>query len=186
MKRSPSSPTRKPAFDHAIAEARALLKRAHVTSAPVPVLAIARNVVGAVVRMEPFPGDVSGMLYKPDASADSPPVIGVNSLESQVRQRFTIAHEIGHLVLHKLEGIHVDKKYLRDGRSKTAEDNLEIEANTFAANLLVPLDWLRDDVATTAIDVESDEEVAALAKRYEVSTQVMAIRLSKILDPHPF
>lgn len=174
------TPSRKePDYRRAEAEARKLLKKARVFAGPVPVVAIARNVLGAIVRMEPFPGDVSGMLYCP---AGAPPVIGVNSLERPVRQRFTIAHEIGHLILHAFEGIHVDKQYRRDGKSKTAEDAREIEANGFAAELLVPLDLLRSDIEAIGIDIESDEEVTTLAKRYEVSAQMMAIRLSKIIS----
>lgn len=172
------TPSRKADYDRAEAEAKKLLKRARVGAAPVPVVAIARTTLGAVVRMEPFPGDVSGMLFCP---AGSPPIIGVNSLDRPVRQRFTIAHEIGHLILHAFDGIHVDKTYRRDGRSKTADDHREIEANGFAAELLVPLEMLRADIEAIGIDVESDTEVATLAKRYEVSAQMMTIRLSKII-----
>jgi len=62
------------------------------------------------------------MLYCP---AGSPAVIGVNSLERAVRQRFTIAHEIGHLQLHAFDGIHVDKpRDLKDLRGRLREGRI--------------------------------------------------------------
>ncbi len=58
-------------------------------------------------------GDVSGVLVRQGSSA----VIGTNGSQSAQRQRFTIAHELGHFLLH--EGItnHVDRSYRVNFRS---------------------------------------------------------------------
>src|SRR3954470_4270018 len=68
-------------------------------------------------------------------------IIGINSSHPETRKRFTIAHEMGHLVLHQLDQVHVDKQFLvklRDDISSQAIDPHEIEANAFAAALLMP------------------------------------------------
>lgn len=155
-----------------------MLERLGVTSAPVPVLELARD-VGAIVRFEPTTGEgISGLLYQPP---EGPPIIGVNSLDSGRRQRFTVAHEIGHLLLHPSEEIHIDRGFVlafRDKNSSTASDVREMEANQFAAELLMPLSFLREDLQRMDIDIESESAIDKLADRYEVSVQAMIIRLS--------
>lgn len=93
---------------------------------------------GAAVVYEAFPHDVSGMLVRQDDSI----VIGVNQDHPESRQRFTIAHELGHLILHRGRPLVVDsvRVNLRDSRSSMATDLEEIEANSFAAELLMPRD----------------------------------------------
>lgn len=67
-----------------------------------------------------------------------------NKYDSPSRQKFTIAHELGHCILHQKE-----LEYNRDivvfyRKAITSESNpLEQEANCFAANLLVPDSFLR-------------------------------------------
>ncbi len=62
--------------------------------------------------------------------------IYVNEFDSPTRQRFTIAHELGHLALHKEQGNIVD---FRDSIfNKNIFDPKETEANIFAAELLMP------------------------------------------------
>jgi len=154
-----------------------LLRSNHVTRPPVRVDAIARN-LGAVIKYEPFEDDISGLLYRDEHNF----VIGVNSLHHPNRQRFTIAHEIGHLVLHGLD-VHVDKGYrmiLRDSKSSKAVDPFEIDANRFAASLLMPADFVRHDVRRYVHDVEDDAQLQQLSKRFQVSTQAMAFRLANL------
>src|SRR5262245_61528186 len=104
-----------------------------VESPPVPVERLAEG-LGAEIVYQSFEGDVSGMLYR-DENRN---LIGVNSAHGANRQRFTIAHEIGHLKLHAGKPVFVDsfggRVNLRDGTS----DLQEVEANAFAASLLMP------------------------------------------------
>lgn len=113
------------------------------------------------------------------------PVLGVNSYHSSSRQRFTIAHELGHLVLHEGRPMIVDhvvrvRFNLRDGTSSLATDKQEIEANRFAAELLMPRDWIiREVEAALEREHDLDEEtlVQDMAELCEVSPQAMEYRL---------
>ena len=110
-------------------------------------------------------------------------VIGVNSLHHINRQRFTIAHECGHLLLHKGKDVHIDKTFRvnrRDELSSKAVDPDEIEANRFAAELLMPYDMIVDDIVDYELDMEDDEELAELAKRYQVSVQALTHRVTNL------
>lgn len=57
----------------------------------------------------------------------------------------------------------------------------EQEANMFAMCLLMPEEWLRNDLQDKKIfDLESDAAIPALAERYDVSVQLMTLRLCQI------
>ena len=108
-------------------------------------------------------------------------VIGVNRDQATVRQRFTIAHELGHLLLHEYSRVHVDRGFrvrLRSGLSSEGTDRDEMEANRFAAELLMPIEFLQADLEKREFDLADDSEFQTLAKRYGVSTQALAIRLN--------
>lgn len=160
--------------------ANELLRQAKVDKPPVPVERIARR-LGAEVRYEPFDGDLSGMLFREGERA----IIGVNASHPKSRQRFTLAHELGHLRMHDARrGIHVDRGFpvvrRRDGRSSRAMDVEEMEANGFAAELLMPNAMLELDLAGKDSDYDDDELTRWLADRYKVSLQAMAIRLANL------
>lgn len=170
-----------PRYNLAKRKAQQLLVDANALTAPVSLESVAGR-LGARIHYEPYEGeDLSGMAYR---QPDGQRVIGVNSLHSQRRQRFTIAHEIGHLVLHASEDLHVDANFpigFRDGKSSLAIDNKEIEANQFAAELLMPAAWLLRDAQVLHIDFEGDDEaIQELADKYEVSVRAMTIRLSAL------
>ena len=168
--------------------AEQLLKRADVSKPPVPVERIAR-LLNVEIRYVPFQGDISGMVAREQGRA----VIGVNTVHAISRQRFTIAHEIGHLELgHSLEGfgqdgMHIDRDFkvkLRDGKSSQATDPTEIEANAYAASLLMPRAMLMQErELSSGFDIEDDRLIQGLASRYKVSPQAMTFRLSNLLIP---
>ena len=148
-----------------------LLRQNRVTKPPVPVERIAER-LRLDIRYAPLNGELSGALIRNEGEV----YIGVNSLQSKSRKRFTIAHELGHFVLH--EGIHVDRDFRinwRDGNSSKAVNPEEMEANRFAAELLMPTDLLvRDIESLRRVDRPALE---LLAKRYQVSSHAMRIRL---------
>ena len=77
--------------------------------------------------------------------------------------------------------MHVDQAIvmMRDARASTGVDEDEIEANRFAAELLIPRDFLEADLeALGPIYADDEKAIANLAKKYRVSPQAMAIRLS--------
>ena len=122
-------------------------------------------------------GDVSGLLLRePDGA-----VIGVNSTQSKVRQRFTIAHEFGHFLLHEGMIEHVDLNYRVNYRSSISSEATsieEIEANFFAAALLMPKTFLDARGAQNALD--DDNMVRALAREFNVSQLAMSLRLANV------
>jgi Zn-dependent peptidase ImmA (M78 family) len=108
---------------------------------------------------------------------DGKSIVGVNSRQAKPRQAFTLAHELGHFVLHPSVNF-VDRKfvYFRDQRSAAATDIKEMQANEFAACLLMPERFIQTHLKDRAVDLE-DEDLAALAKRFGVSTQALTFRL---------
>jgi Zn-dependent peptidase ImmA (M78 family) len=105
--------------DAAIANAAArLLRDAGVRAAPVPVDRLARR-LGAELRFEPSRTGMAGLLWH-DAGRI---ILGINSLLPRTRQRFTIAHELGHLLLHPGDGLHIDRDFRA---SESANDPSEV------------------------------------------------------------
>lgn len=166
---------------------REILRQAGIRSIPIPVEKIVQQ-RGIDLRLNNDPqSDVSGFLFL----GGERPMIGVNSSQAQVRQRFTIAHELGHYLLHGFppSEVHVDhgfKVMLRDGRSSEGTDEAEREANLFAAELLMPEDLLRAELRDTQhlriddAEVAVDELLVRLAGKYGVSKQVMMFRLANL------
>jgi Zn-dependent peptidase ImmA (M78 family) len=120
----------------------------------------------------------SGFLHREGSRV----VIGINSRNSPKRQRFTIAHELGHWLLHEGKPLIVDQSVMinrRDGVSSQATDQEEIEANHFAAALLMPKTFIADAITghlRTGIG-SREELVAALARDFDVSNEAMGYRL---------
>ena len=177
--RAMPQPNARPRFALARKRANLLLEAVGAGGPPTPLEQIARS-IGAAVRYQPFQGELSGVAHREKGREG---IIGVNSLHAKTRQRFTIAHEIGHLVMHESEDLHVDERFpigFRNELSGLAVSPSEIEANQFAAELLMPLAWIAEDVRTLHIDFESEAAIVTLAKRYDVSVQAMTIRLSSL------
>lgn len=151
-------------------EARRRAEQLHdalgITEAPVDVEAIAEFLEFTVIPFE-FPESTSGVTY----IEDKVKTIGVNSLHAPVRQRFSIAHELGHYLMGH-ENYDYGATYVEDRPTFLDPQNRqEVEANEFAAQLLMPPRMLKLDVAKTGLDA------TAFAKRYNVSEQAMWIQL---------
>lgn len=164
------------------AQAEQLLQQQRIKTAPVNVKRIA-EALGAEVQEKPTDDKLSGFLFRDPAARRA--IIGVNSLHPASRQRFTIAHEIGHLLLHKGEPIHVDRLdtgYTIDQRnsdSSKGDYEVEIEANLFAAELLMPKKFIDVDLAKhKELDLFDDTVLQDLAKKYLVSVQALTYRLA--------
>jgi Zn-dependent peptidase ImmA (M78 family) len=159
-------------------EAHAVLEAAGVQRPPVSVESIARQ-LGARLSYEPFNGNVSGLLYRDGDQV----IIGVNTLHPEVRQRFTVAHELGHWKLHPGKRVFLDhlvRVDFRDQRSAAATDREEIQANAFAAELLMPRDMIVREVThhgLTGNPISVDQLVEELAAVFQVSHQAMEYRL---------
>jgi Zn-dependent peptidase ImmA (M78 family) len=156
-----------------------LLAVHRIEDAPVPVGVIAKS-RGARIFYRSLDHDVSGFLYRDRDQA----VIGVNTHHPPARQTFTTAHELGHLLLHDQEQLHVDHGFrlrLRDDVSSQGTDNAEREANYFAASLLMPRAFLESDLAATdSLDLLDDEFLYELSRKYGVSQQALLNRLKNL------
>lgn len=163
--------------------AREVLKELGIFEVPVPVEKIAED-RGLTVRFMPLDDELSGMIFVKEET----PIVVVNSLHHPNRQRFTLAHECGHFELHMSDigsDVHVDKKYFvmaRDGNSSKGFDRKEIEANRFAAELLVPRAMLIAELRGRIVDVDDEPIIAELARLFEVSTQMMSIRIGELFQ----
>lgn len=169
---------RKPNQQKACNAAQVLLQDFGVKAASVPVERIikSRNIV---LQYAPLEEDLSGMAYIKDGVG----IIGVNALHHPNRQRFSAAHELGHHVLHADEirrAIHVDKGSVlyRDDLSSKGTDPLEIEANAFAAELLMPSELLMEAIGADGLDMEDDASVETLARKFRVSAGALRWRLA--------
>ena len=167
-----------PRNDNPYLRAQKLLARLGIQSVPTPVEKVAKA-LGAQVRFSPFDEELSGMVHVKDGV----PIIGVNSLHHPNRQRFTIAHELGHLELHRpmiTSSVHVDKNFpalMRDPASATGTERVEIEANQFAAELLMPRRLIEQALAGKQFDIEDDGPIEELAKKFRVSKQAVEYRV---------
>ncbi|WP_037602042.1 ImmA/IrrE family metallo-endopeptidase [Streptacidiphilus rugosus] len=159
-------------------EAQSLLRRFGVEEPPIEPEELAKR-LGVLVVYQDMQNDVSGMLVR---RGDEQKVIGVNEAHPAARQRFTIAHELGHLLLHRGRPLILDTQTrvnLRDAVSSAATDREEIEANRFAAALLAPEQMVRRAVRDMHVTT-SEELVAKLAKRFSVSQTAMNYRLMNL------
>jgi len=160
--------------------AEELIASLKITRPPVKVEDVAKH-LGLRVMLMDLEDGVSGLLItKPGAAS-----IVVHSADAVARQRFSIAHEIGHFFLnHQFESgehVHVDRGYRishRDQKSSSGTDLKEIEANQFAASLLMPTTLVMNSVGALDTKELRDEHVTQLAKEFNVSEQAMTIRLS--------
>jgi Zn-dependent peptidase ImmA (M78 family) len=131
------------------------------------------------IRTQPLEDAVSGILVVKNDHA----TIGVNESHHPNRQRFTLAHELGHFLLHSdSTNVFIDASpvFFRDKTSSEGSKLQEIEANAFAAELLMPEHMLRKITQNQPLDAFDEGAVRRLATQFGVSTQAMTIRLTKL------
>lgn len=151
--------------------------RERASSAPVDVIAIAQD-LGLEPTSAVMENNIAGYIRRDDLSVAGYRIF-YNREHHRFRQRFTVAHELGHYMMHRDllgEGVGDDIMY-RDG--PTNLDNKwitpveERQANTYAANLLMPLPliqhWRERGVSA----------IADLAEKFDVSVEAMRIRLGR-------
>lgn len=121
------------------------------------------------ISYEPMEEDKSGSL-----ELDKPTgrwLMTVNSLHHPRRQRFTIAHEIGHKIRHGgLSDKFEDTTFFRS----TESDHREVEANKFAAELLMPKAAFEKYIKTVSREVED------IADHFQVSSMAVRVRAKEL------
>lgn len=167
-------------------DALGFLRRADALSVPIDL--VKARLLEVSVHHETLEDEVSGVLLIKGPERH----ILVNQAHHPNRQRFSIAHELGHLVLHHKDGdrLFVDthiklyqrvgapssKVYTEPGSATTPQE--EREANQFASALLMPAPLLKQ--AAKERDLWDELDVSALASMFAVSEQAMAIRLQQL------
>lgn len=136
-------------------------------------------------------GGISGMLV----IKNGVPTIGINQNDSDLRQRFSLAHEIGHYILghhDENDDVLMDEKFvvlLRGEEAKKGVDPKEIQANAFAAGLLMPEILLRQEVKRIlteghSLDLSANPDnetfISKLANTFEVSQIAMTYRIGNL------
>jgi Zn-dependent peptidase ImmA (M78 family) len=157
-------------------KAEALLAAHGVDHPPVDVQGLA-EAHGITVLFEPMDDSVSGFLVQREDAT----LIGVNSSHPPTRQRFTLAHELAHYQLHAGKPtVYVDDAMFFRDQGAGEPDPQEVDANAFAAALLMPEEFLRRDIGSNVPDMLDEFAVRRLAQRYKVSPQALTIRLMEL------
>lgn len=141
--------------------------------------------LGIEVRYAYLDDSISGMVER-----ESPGrfVITINAEDTPTRQRFTLAHEIGHVMLHRSkigDGLDDDQRYrsMPGGKyhNTAVGPREETQANRFAANVLMPWHLVHDRADRLVQETRAnrcDHRIArALAQEFGVSQEAMCIRL---------
>lgn len=144
----------------------------HSQEVPVKLGLLARE-LGLEVFKSTLKPDKSGLI-EPSDHAPSGYRIKINRHEMVERQRFTLAHEIAHFLLHRQDigGGVVDDVLYRSGLS----DRKEVEANKLASRIIMPDSSVRLAQAKLS-HLPLDEQIIELSKLFRVSHPAMRIKL---------
>lgn len=142
-----------------------MLHKLDILLPPIPIEAVVKRLGINIVKIHfsQYAGSV-------DPTSSPAAIITVRGSDALVRQRFTIAHELGHLLFDKLTIQHRDSFF---GNLKTKE---ELRANEFAAALLIPL-WMLEPIATSR-----RRTTEQLAELFQVSASAMTHQLRQIVS----
>jgi Zn-dependent peptidase ImmA (M78 family)/transcriptional regulator with XRE-family HTH domain len=129
-----------------------------VPSGPIKNLTQLLERAGVVIGFSKFgAASVSGVTFRVPGR---PPLILLNSTHPGDRMRFTLAHELGHLVMHRFP-----------------TESMEDEANQFSSALLMPAAEIRPSFIGRRITLEF---LAALKPEWKVSIQALLMRAAAL------
>ncbi|MFS8203093.1 helix-turn-helix domain-containing protein [Streptomyces sp. CWNU-52B] len=132
------------------------------------------QVFGVDIAITSLPETVDGLTWQTDGFR----LILIGPTETWTRQRFTLAHELGHILARDAQELVVES-HVAPGRQK---DLTEVRANVFASNLLMPEPEVRDQFRQVAdrhgrLTVEAFSE---LVVAFKVSPSALSARLSQL------
>jgi len=167
------------AFKLRMAKQRAeqILREEGLNTVPVDILKLAQSRDIAVQAKPDTMAGVSGMLLR---HGDTFGILYAIHIRSEGFQRFSIAHELGH---YFLDG-HIDQILPKDGTHESRAgfvlaDPYEMEADHFAAGLLMPADIFRKELRRLDDGLDAVETLAGLFKSSLTAT---AIRYGELTD----
>ena len=153
-------------------EAERVLQRHNIVHPPIDPIRIA-NANRIPIYNARFTDDsISGMLAERGTSI----VMLINQVDSAFRKRFTIAHELGHHILHlPLKKEHITRvvDLFRAPSESNSRENAEIQANQFAAALLMPRQMVSDLH-------ETGMKIKELSRVFQVSEEAMGYRFNTL------
>ncbi len=147
----------------------------YLSEYPVKLGSLAREIGVSGIKVSSMRTGVSGQITNKNGRY----IIRVNRNEARERQRFTIAHELAHYLLHRHvidslpDGI-TDNVLYRSG----APERIEYEANRLAAELVMPMELIEKKLSRDFSGVVTEVTIESLAASFEVSKAAMEIRLS--------
>lgn len=110
-------------------------------------------------------GDYHGLTYTNEGNIKIREDVYLNAVEGKGRDRFTMAHELGHFLLHNPKNV-----ILARTKSKTKiYEDAEWQADTFAAELLMPIDMITDE-----------DDIDSISRKFGVSAKAAEVRLNKV------
>jgi len=142
--------------------ARKILQDTKLVEVPVPIEKIVDHYGFRVAYLDQPPDQFSGILHRGKKA------IGINKNHHLFRQRFSLAHELGHYFLEHPDA----EEEIPDSENSTLFTCYEKEADEFAGELLVPKDLLKQTFSKIP-DIDS------LRSKFQVSQQVIIIQISK-------
>jgi Zn-dependent peptidase ImmA (M78 family) len=144
-------------------------------SYPIRLGALAKA-LGVEVKLSSLPANQSGQIAKEESGYK----IRINRHEARARQRFTLAHELAHFLLHRdvidrsTDGI-TDNVLYRSG----APERVEYEANKLAAELLIPEHELLAQIGSRS-NIVTSERLSDLAEHFGASKVAVEVRLDSL------
>lgn len=133
-----------------------------------------------IVQGLPLSKGVEGMLMPHPGGSSEWAIVYNETIRSQGRRNFTLAHELGHYLLHRHmhpAGLQCTNRNMADWDESVTR--IEGEANTFASYLLMPLDDFRAQIKGRSIDIDVMTE---LSDRYAVSLTAAILKWMTITD----
>ena len=146
----------------------------YLSEYPVKLGKLARE-LGVTIKISSLRLGISGQITNKNGKY----TIRINRHEARERQRFTIAHEIAHFLLHRdvidssVEGI-TDTVLYRSG----APARIEYQANRLAADLVMPINLVKELLEKNFSGIVTEDTIESLAASFQVSKAAMEIRLS--------
>jgi Zn-dependent peptidase ImmA (M78 family) len=133
------------------------------------ILAVVEERARLPVVVTRLPERIAGACWREGAAT----LLWINGRQPPVRQRFTVAHEFGHVRCGHADGLTVDAV---DTLADDTHDPREVQANAFAAEFLAP----REGVQALVAGEPTLETVVAIAARFGISTIAALYRLSTL------
>ncbi len=150
------------------------LHKKYSLSLPVDLEKIAKKY--AQLRYTDIPFEIDGISANLKKTGSQPSII-VNSKRPRKRQRFTLAHEIGHVLIPWHMGTIFDITDI-DSSSAVSYWQMEAEANAFAIELLMPSYWVQElilqnkNIAEVTLEIINRADVSAIAATLRLRSEL--------------